>query len=390
LERRKKQKTYVPVIGCGILYRMPVAKRLFHVLLMVLALILDALIFLKLCFRPRTSLAAENLFLRKQMAVYLERQVKPRRATDTTRLSLGFLSRLFEWRPALTMVKPETLIGWHRKSFQLFWRWRSKPRGRPRLPLDLRNLIVEMALNNPTWGEERIANELLIKLGIRVSPRTIRRYIPESTGPRSGVSSQRWLTFVRNHAQAILACDFFVTVTANFRLLYIFVIMEVGTRRIVHFNVTVHPTADWTFQQFREVITGEQPQRFLIHDRDSIYSSDLDAALKAMDLRILKTPLRAPQANAFCERLIGTVRRECLDFAIPLNERHLRGFLKEWVAHYNRGRPHSSLGPGIPDPGPDYQGVKPSGHHIPIAHQVVAKAILGGLHHEYRLERRAA
>jgi len=369
---------------------MPVAKRLLHLLLNILALILDALTFLKLCFRSRASLAAENLFLRKQLAVYLERQVKPWRAVDATRLSLVFLSRLFEWRPALTIVKPGTLIGWHRKSFRLFWRWKSKPRGRPRLPLDLRNLIKEIAVKNPTWGEERIADELVIKLGIRVSPRTVRRYIPESPGPRNGVSSQRWMTFVRNHAQAILACDFFVTVTANFRLLYVFVIMEVGTRRIAHFNVTAHPTAVWTLQQFREVITGEQTQHFLIHDRDGIYSSDLDSALKAMDLRVLKTPFRAPQANAFCERLIGTIRRECLDFLILLNERHLRGVLKEWVTHYNRGRPHSSLGPGIPDPGSRFQRVKPCGHHIPIGHQVVAKTILGGLHHEYRLERHAA
>ena len=369
---------------------MPVAKQLLHLLLNILALILDALTFLKLCFRSRASLAAENLFLRKQLAVYLERQVKPWRAVDATRLSLVFLSRLFEWRPALTIVKPGTLIGWHRKSFRLFWRWKSKPRGRPRLPLDLRNLIKEIAVKNPTWGEERIADELLIKLGIRVSPRTVRRYIPESPGPRNGVSSQRWMTFVRNHAQAIRACDFFVTVTANFRLLYVFVIMEIGTRRIAHFNVTAHPTAVWTLQQFREVITGEQTQHFLIHDRDSIYSSDLDSALKAMDLRVLKTPFRAPQANAFCERLIGTIRRECLDFLILLNERHLRGVLKEWVTHYNRGRPHSSLGPGIPDPGSRFQRVKPCGHHIPIGHQVVAKTILGGLHHEYRLERHAA
>src|SRR6266403_1798961 len=171
---------------------MPVAKRLLHLLLNILALILDALTFLKLCFRSRASLAAKNLFPRKQLAVYLERQVKPWRAVDATRLSLVFLSRLFEWRPVLTIVKPGTLIGWHRKSFRLFWRWKSKPRGRPRLPLDLRNLIKEIAVKNPTRGEERIADELLIKLGIRVSPRTVRRHIPESPGPRNGVSSQRW------------------------------------------------------------------------------------------------------------------------------------------------------------------------------------------------------
>jgi transposase InsO family protein len=172
--------------------------------------------------------------------------------------------------------------------------------------------------------------------------------------------------------------------------LYVFVIMEVGTRRIAHFNVTAHPTADWTLQQFREVITGEKPYRFLIHDRDTIYSSELDSALKAMGLSILKTPFRAPQANAFCERLVGSIRRECLDFLIPLNERHLRTILKEWVAHYNRGRPHSSLGPGIPEPSGGIPAPQISGHCIPCGHRVVGSPVLGGLHHEYRLEKVAA
>jgi len=197
-------------------------------------------------------------------------------------------------------------------------------------------------------------------------------------------------TFVRNHAQAIVACDFFIVVTASFRVLYVFVLLEVGTRRIAHFNVTAHPTASWTKQQFREVMMDEQSYRFVLHDRDRIYSSELDSTLKAMDLKVLKTPFQAPQANAFCERLIGTVRRECLDFLIPLNERHLRSLLKEWVTHYNRGRPHASLGPGIPDLRSGQQQARLCGHRIPIDQQVVAKAILGGLHHEYSLERRAA
>jgi putative transposase len=231
---------------------------------------------------------------------------------------------------------------------------------------------------------------LLLKLGVGLSPRTVRRYLPKDRGSGNRHRSQRWSTFVRNHAQAILACDFFVTVTANFRMLYVFVIMEVGSRRIAHVNVTAHPTAAWTLQQFREVISGERAEHFLIHDRDSIYSRDFDDALRATGLTILKTPYQAPQANAFCERLIGTIRRECLDFLIPLSERHLRTILKEWVRHYNRGRPHSSLGPGIPHAGFRYRRVKPCGHRIPMDHRVVAKPILGGLHNEYRLERRAA
>lgn len=163
---------------------------------------------------------------------------------------------------------------------------------------------------------------------------------------------------MRNHAQGILACDLFVTVKASFRALNVFVIMEVGTRRIAPFNVTAHPTASWMVQPFREVITGEKPYRFLLHDRDRIYSSEVDSALKAMGLTILKTPFRAPQVNAFCQRLVGSIRREGLDFLIPLNGRHLRRILKKWVIHYNKGRPHSSLGPGIPEPSGGITGTR--------------------------------
>jgi hypothetical protein len=195
-----------------------------------------------LAAHSRGALAAENLFLRKQLALFQERKVKPRRAADSTRWMMATLSRIFKWRDALVNVKPDTLIRWHRKGFRLFWRWKSKPTGRPRLPKDLRQLIREMAAENPTWGEERIANELKLKLGIRVSPRTVEKYLRD--GPvRTPDPKQRWLTFVHNHAKVIVACDFFVVVTATFRTLYVFVIMELGTRRILHHNVTAHPTA---------------------------------------------------------------------------------------------------------------------------------------------------
>jgi len=198
------------------------------------------------------------------------------------------------------------------------------------------------------------------------------------------------MTFVRNHAQAILACDFFVAVTARFRVLYVFVIMEVGGRRIRQINVTAHPTPEWTLQQFRNAISGEEPFRYLIHDRDRIYLQELDSALKAMGVRILKTPCRAPQANAYCERLVGSIRRECLDYLIPLNERHLQRAVKHWVDHYNRGRPHSSLGPGIPETPLNLPQKGSSRYRIPQDHSVVTKPILGGLHHEYGLARFAA
>jgi len=283
-------------------------------------------------WRPRIS-------LRKQLALDRERNIRPRHADNATRVTLVVLAQLIDWRAVLTIVKPDTLIRWHRRGFRLFWRWKSKARGRPPLPRDLRQLIASMARANVTWGEERIAAELHLKLGLRVSPRTVRRYMARDGRPRDHRSSHRWSTFVRNHADAVHACDFFVTITATFRTLYVFVVLDVGTRRIVHWNVTEHPTAEWTVQQFRPVVPGDQPQRFLIHDRDSIYSSAVDGAVTAMGLKVLRTPVRCPQANAFCERLIGTIRRECLDWVILLNDRHLWSVLREWVAHYNQGRP---------------------------------------------------
>jgi len=171
-----------------------------------------------------------------------------------TRITLVLLARLVDWRAALTIVKPETLIRWHRKGFRLFWRWKSSARGRPALPVDIRQLIAAMARANATWGEERIAAELRLKLGLSVSPGTVRRYIGRSGRPHDSRSSQQWSTFVRNHAGAMLACDFFVTITATFRTLYVLVVLEVGTRRIVHGNVTEHPTAEWTVQQFRAIV----------------------------------------------------------------------------------------------------------------------------------------
>jgi putative transposase len=358
----------------------------------LLRLLVDAVRFLLLCLRPSPSLAAENLFLREQLALYQERHVKPRRATNTTQMALIWLSRWFDWRRALAIVQPATLIRWHRQGFRLFWRWTSTP-GRPPLPADLQALIRRMARENPSWGEERIANELLLKLGLRVSPRTVRKYLPKrlDRGRGGHVPSQRWRTFVRNHAQAIVACDFCVVVTATFRLLYVFVAMEHLTRRILHVNVTAHPTAAWTLQQLREAIPADHAYRFLIHDRDTIFSQTLDQYVHHLGLKVLKTPPRSPQANALCERLIGTLRRECLDFVIPLTEHHLRRLLHEWAAHYNEGRPHMSLGPGIPQPPSSLPALLcEHRHRWPKPSHVVACPILGGLHHDYQLAQQAA
>jgi putative transposase len=342
-----------------------------------------------LAAHSRSALAAENLFLRKQLALFQERKVRPRRADDATRWMMATLSRMFSWREALVSVKPDTLIRWHRKGFRLFWRWKSKPTGRPRLPKDVRELIRRMAAENPIWGEERIANELKLKLGIRVSPRTVQKYLRSGDPVRTPDPKQRWLNFVHNHAQVIVACDFFVVVTVTFRTLYVFVIMELGSRRILHHNVTAHPTAEWTLQQFREALANEHSYRFVIHDRDSIFSKDLDKGVADMGVRVLRTPVRAPMANSVCERFGGTLRRECLDFLIPLNERHLRLVLTSWLTHFHHGRPHMSLGPGIPVPlQPPAENA--SRHSIPAGHVIRSKPVLGGLHHEYSLEKVAA
>jgi putative transposase len=354
----------------------------------VLRVVRDLLQLLSIGFRSHTRLAAENLFLLKQLALYMERGTKPRRASNATRVSLVILSRFIDWRPMLTIVQPATLVRWHRQAFRLFWRWRSRPRGRPRVPRDLQQLIAEMAGANRTWGEERIAAELLLKLGISVSPRTVRRYMRRPPWTTPGTRSQSWNTFVRNHAHEPLACDFFVVVTARFNLLYVFVLLDIETRRLVHRNVTDHPTAAWTVQQFRNALADEHLYRFLVHDRDTIYSRQTDRTLNALGLHVLRTPVGAPQTNAYCERLIGTVRRECLDWMIPIGEGHVRRVLAEWATHYNRGRPHAGLGPGLPDSS-SHTAPTASGHQVPVG-RLRVKSILRGLHHEYSLDPVAA
>jgi transposase InsO family protein len=359
---------------------------------LLLTLMCDAGRFLLLCLRPSPALAAEHLCLRTQLALYQERHTKPRRATNATRLALLWLGRWCDWRQVLVIVQPKTFLRWHRTGFRLFWRWKSRP-GRPRIPAELQALIRQMAQDNPTWGQERIANELWLKLGLRVSPRTVRQYQPPHlTNDRSQrATSQRWQTFVRNHAQTIVACDFCVVVTATFRLLYVFVVMEHLTRRILHVKVTTHPTASWTMQQLREAIPVHHGYRFLIHDRDHIFSQQLDQCICHLGLEVLKIPVRSPQANALCERLIGTLRRECLDFVIPLTEHHLHHILHAWVDHDNTGRPHMALGPGIPQPLlPSPVPRQTHRHRLPTHMYVVAHPILSGLYHEYRLEEQVA
>src|SRR5882672_6097350 len=298
-----------------------------------LRLIGDALRWLVLLFRSTEAVRAENLFLRRQLALFIERGVRPRRVDVATRVSLVVLTKLFEWRGALVVVQPATLLRWHRAGWRLFWRLKSRP-GRPPIPAELRALIRRMAKENPLWGEERIANELLLKFGIRISPRTVSKYLPKRPRgqPRGDL---RWSTFLKNQATAILACDFFIAVTATFRMLYVLVVIEHGSRRLVHVNVTAHPSAGWTLQQLREAIGDKDGAKYLIHDRDRIFATRLDDSIRSLGLEVLRSPFASPKANALCERVIGTIRRESLEWMIPLSEAHLRLILREWVTHYN-------------------------------------------------------
>ena len=346
----------------------------------------DVLTLIVSFLRPSSAIRAENLVLRKQLASYVERGIKPRRVDHATRVSLALFTRMFDWRASVVNVRPSTMIRWHRMGWRIFWRRKCRA-GRPPIPPELRSLIRRMAAENRLWGEERIANELLVKLGIRVSPRTVGKYIPQRP-PGQPRGDQRWSTFLKIHAKAILACDFFVAVTATFRMLYVFVVIEHSTRRLAYINVTANPSADWTLQQLREVIgDSDGHHKYVIHDQDRIFAKHLDDSIRALGVEVLRSPIASPKTNSICERAIGTIRRECLDWMIPLSEAHLRSILKSWVEHYNRGRPHSMLGPGVPDP-PREAGIvskSESRHRLAADVLVLAKSVLGGLHHEYSI-----
>ena len=341
---------------------LPLARALVGVASDVLTLIVSFL-------RSSSAIRAENLVLRRQLARYIERGIKPRRVDHPTRVSLALFTRMFDWRAAVVNVRPATIVRWHRLGWRIFWRLKCRAR-RPPIPAELRSLICRMAAANPLWGEERIANELLVKLGFRVSPRTVRKYMPKRP-PGQPRGDRRWSTFLKNHAKAILACDFFVAVTATFRMLYVLVVIEHGTRRLAHINVTAHPSAEWTLQQLRDVIGDDAGHhKYLIHDRDRIFATGLDDSIKALGIEVLRSPFASPNANSLCERVIGTVRRECLDWVIPMSEAHLRSILREWTTHYNQGRPHSMLGPGVPDPPKEYVKVpKSTSRHRSAGHR---------------------
>ena len=324
--------------------------------------------------RNRRDLIVENAMLRQQLIV-LHRQVKRPHLTQGDRLLMIILARMTGyWQQALHIVQPETLLRWHRDLFRFYWRRKSKTEKRePRISPETIELIKQMASENRLWGAERIRGELL-KLGIKVSKRTVQKYMLKVRHNRSG---QTWATFLKNHIRDIWACDFTVVYDLFFRPLYIFVIMELHTRRIVHAAVTRTPTDEWVAQQLREATPwGERP-KYLIRDRDGKYGKRF--ASVAGGIEILKTPVRAPRANSYCERLIGSMRRECLDHMLILNCRQLDGSVQEYVKYYNHSRPHQGIGQQIPEclaednPWPTR---KPGG-------KVTSTPVLSGLHHSY-------
>jgi transposase InsO family protein len=326
--------------------------------------------FLRAFFASRAALAAENVMLRQQLIVVHRSAPRPKlRRTD--RIVLCWLSKLWSgWRSALLIVQADTLTRWHRQGFKRYWRRKSrKKRGRPLVDQEIRHLIRRMCRENPTWGAPRIQSELAL-LGHKVAESTVDKYMIRQPKP----PSQNWRTFLKNHVGQIAAVDFFTVPTITFRLLYVFLVLRHDRRRVVHFNLTTSPTAPWAAQQIVEAFPFEEVPRFLLRDRDGMYGPHFRDRVEHMGIEEVLIAFRSPWQSPYVERLVGSIRRECLDHVIVLNEEHLRRTLSEFFTYYPEARPHLSLERNAPVP----RSVQP-----PEKGQVVAKAYLGGLHHCY-------
>ena len=327
--------------------------------------------FLRSFFKSRHQLVLENLALRQQVAM-LRLSVKRPRATVADKLFWILFSRYMDgWREVLHALHPDTVVRWHRQGFRLYWRWKSRGRkpGRPAIDLVLRKLIREMQAANIGWGAPRIHGELL-KLGIEVSQATVSKYMRHPNKP----PSQTWRTFLSNHTECLAAIDFFTVPTAGFRVLYVFIVLSHNRRQVVHFNVTEHPTAQWTAQQLVEAFPFDSAPRYLLRDRDAIYGEAVRRRIKSLGIEEVVTASRSPWQNPYCERVIGSIRRDCLDHVIVLNERHLRRILREYFSYYHTCRTHLSLNK---DP-PESRKVEP-----PAMGNIAAFPRVGGLHHRY-------
>jgi transposase InsO family protein len=320
-------------------------------------------------FKSKSRLEAENAALRHQLIV-LRRKVQGRiRLTNNDR---WFFIQLYCWFPSIlqvvTIVQPETLVRWHRAGFRCYWRWKSRSRGgRPQVETDLRALIRRMSMENPLWGAPRIHGELL-KLGFEVAQSSVAKYMVKRGGP----PRQGWRTFLRNHAPDIAAMDLFVVPTIGFNLLYAFIIVRLDRRDLVWINVTTNPTAEWIAGQLTEAFPWDEAPRYLIRDRDRIYGTIVTRRMRAMGIRDKPTAPVSPWQNGCAERLIGSIRRECVDHFIILGEAHLRRILRTYMRYYNNIRTHWSLDKDAPVSRP----VQRTGI-------ISSRPILGGLHHHY-------
>jgi putative transposase len=336
-----------------------------------------ALAVLASVLKSRTALQLENLALRHQIGV-LQRSAKKRLSLNNSdRLLWIGLSRVWvDWRSALVIVKPETVIAWHRKAFRLFWSWKVRrgKLGRPAVGPEIRALIRRMSNENPGWGAPRIHGELL-KLGIDIGETSVSKYLVRRRKP----PSQTWRTFLQNHLQSVVSIDFFTVPTSRFQVLYVFLVLAHERRRIVHFAVTAHPTAEWTAHQLREAFPWEAAPRYLLRDRDRIFGHEFVNQVRAMGMQQVLSAPRSPWQRAYIERLIGSIRRECLDHFIVFNERTLKHPLSAYADYYHTTRTHLALEKDCPEPRP-VQAVELG--------PIVSIAEVGGLHHRY--ERRVA
>ena len=333
-------------------------------------IVTGVVLFIRAMFASRATIVAENLALRHQLGV-LQRSVKRPQLRQRDRIFWAWLSQLWpDWRDSLAIVKPETVIRWHQQGFKLYWRWKSRGKpGRPKIDAEIRNLIWRMCRENATWGAPRIHSELQL-LGYDVDESTVGKYMIRHRKP----PSQTWRTFLENHVSDIAAIDFFVVPTVRFQLIYCFIVLRHDRRRVVHFNVTQHPTARWTGQQIVEAFPYDAAPRFMIRDRDGIYGQDFSERVKHMDIEEVITAPRSPWQNPLAERVIGSIRRDCLDHVIIFSEAHLRQILTQYFAYYHESRTHLSLNRNSPVP----REIEP-----PERGKVIAIPQVGGLHHRY-------
>ena len=337
-------------------------------------LFLNILAAFRVFVRSRGDTALEILALRQQLAVLKRQRPRPPLKAGDRFFWTTLRCLWSRWAEVLLIVKPDTVVGWHRTGFRLYWRWRSRQRGgRPRIAPEVRDLIGRLAQENPDWGAPKIHAELQ-KLGFTLAERTVARYLRRVV--RRGDPGQKWLAFLRNHREVVAAFDFFTVPTVTFRVLYCFFVIEHERRKILHCNVTEHPTAEWIVQQLREAFPEACRYRYVILDRDRKFDGEVTGFLRAAGLEPKRTSVQAPGQNGIAERWIGSCRREILDHVIALNEAHLRRILRDYVTYHEADRLHDSLAKDAPNGRAVEQ--RPGSHAT-----VMALPRLGGLHHRY-------